>query len=34
MRRLRRVLAMMIDWMDKEGSVEARFMQKEPRRLK
>ncbi len=24
---LRRVLAMMIDWMDKEGSVEARFMQ-------
>jgi general secretion pathway protein A len=23
---LRRVLAMMIDWMDKEGSVEARFM--------
>jgi general secretion pathway protein A len=24
---LRRVLAMMIDWMDKEGSVEARFVQ-------
>ena len=24
---LRRVLATMIDWMDKEGSVEARFRQ-------
>ena len=24
---LRRVLAMMIDWMDKEASVEARFVQ-------